>query len=347
MKIQAFVTALTTLSVAASSVFSVRVDAAEPKKTYGQLFEKDDWELVCDNVKRCHAIGYYATNGNGFNLVSIMISRDAGPNTKLRGQIAIGDENFGGASGVLVAQSLKPPVRIRRLVDNAKTRIPDADVSRLVNSIVNDSLLTIESNAGDAAISLQGAKSVFLKMDEVQGRLDTPSAIVKKGRRSERFVPRAGIVPMVKVTSAPATTPADEEKLPAIKKAVSNLPQHPLHEHCRTDSIDDGGIQRLSSTKLIFTAKCFGGAYNEVDANWIVADRAPFEATATELGEFDPADRSINMHAKGRGPGDCIHEERHHFDGSKFVKTFETNDRCMGFLGGAWQVPYYRAVIKK
>jgi hypothetical protein len=158
---------------------------AEEKKSYGNVFAYGDWELVCDNTKRCHAIGYYSAKADDASLVSIMLSRDAGANTKVSAQLSIGDDAFKGESGKLVSKSLDPSIPLTRLEYAKKTKIRDSEVTRLIASVLKDKELTINTPKREATISLEGASAVLLKMDEWQGRLDTPGALVKKGDKPE------------------------------------------------------------------------------------------------------------------------------------------------------------------
>jgi hypothetical protein len=310
---------------------------AKHKEGQGTSFVYKNWELVCDNMRTCHAIGYHSNEAND-TPVSIMLTRSAGPGAVVKAQINVGGDAFKGDPGKLESDTLKPGIVLPRIEEGQRQTIAAADVPKLIASILKDKTIAVISKDATAVLSLDGATAVLVKMDEYQGRIDTPGAITKKGKKSESSVLPPIAAPTVRIATAPATTKSDYALLKPIEKRL-DLKSDQLE--CNKSSEKSIAVARLTTTQLLFSVSCGIGAYNYTTKNWIVRDKAPFDPQATANGEFDPRDSSVVETMKGRGVGDCIYKTQHHFDGTQFVLTRESGDSCKGFPGGAWGLQSY------
>src|SRR5207253_1006649 len=61
----------------------------------------------------------------------------------------------------------------------------EAQVRTLLPALLKDGRIAWTGKGTTWTVSTAGANAVLLKMDEFQGRLDTPSALVRKGSKPE------------------------------------------------------------------------------------------------------------------------------------------------------------------
>ncbi len=315
---------------------------ALPPEDKAFRFSHGRWELVCDNTHTRHAVGYYG-GGEGITLVSMLLTRAAGPNTPVSAKIVLCEEEIEGKYTRLASDSLKPSISLGRIRTSQSKMIRANDVPQLIDSVIKDKTMTV--SAGDvevATLSLEGAKAVLRKMGEYQLRLGTYTALVKKGKGSERNVLLLVDAPLVRALPSPKTTAADRA---LNEKIAATIDLKPAEEDCQKLKRESGSVSRLSKNKLLFSLDCSVGAYNTTLVNWIINDRPPFDPQFTASSEFSSDDASRGESLKSRGPGDCFTRRTHHFDGTKFVLTLRSSDACEGLLDGAWNLPSYVARV--
>jgi hypothetical protein len=311
----------------------------------GTGFSHNDWELACDNTMTCRAAGY---NAEDESPASILLTRKAGPTEPVRAEVKLGvDDNGKRPSGKL-------RIRIdgrdygRLLVDAESAKLTGKQVEVLLVSLRGSS--TIEIAIGDDVwpISSNGSSAVLLKMDEFQGRLGTPGALIRRGKRSEDSVAKPLAVPVVRaapLVPGQLQDKALEKDPPAslIKalRATFKSPDDCEGLFAKGARPEGFKVTRLSPKKLLVTARCWLGAYNEGNGCWVVDDSPPFHAVLVTESASSSENGSISSAQKGRGPGDCWFGDEWTWDGEQFVQTrsFSTG-MCKGIEpGGAWTLP--------
>ncbi|WP_341891633.1 DUF1176 domain-containing protein [Variovorax sp. YR752] len=301
-------------------------------------FSHNDWELVCDNTRTCRAAGYQADGGE-HQQVSMLITRVAGPNTALDIQLQIGDD--GGAKGPLRFKVGKAALSG---LDAGTASFDEGQIRAVLPELLKSDDATVTANGGKKwTLSLAGLNAVLLKMDETQGRVGTPGALVRKGTKPESSVLPPVPMPVVNVVKPPKAKPGDAA-LPA--RIFPSLDIAAVKEQCNnsTDfSAKSLEIVRLSGSKVLLSMGCGMGAYNYSSLLWIANDKPPYAPVSLEAnGDFDDSDASVTSAMKGRGIGDCWSSETWHFNGTTFVRTGASGDgMCRGFAGGAWSLPRY------
>lgn len=301
-------------------------------------FSHNDWELVCDNTLTCRAAGYQADSGE-HQQVSMLITRVAGPNTALDIQLQIGDD--GSAKGPLRFKVGKAALSG---LDAGTASFDEGQIRAVLPELLKSDDATVTANGGKKwTLSLAGLNAVLLKMDETQGRVGTPGALVRKGAKPESSVLPPVPMPVVNVVKPPKARPGDAA-LPA--RIFASLDIAAVKEQCNnsTDfSAKSLEVFRLSSSKVLLSMGCGMGAYNYSSLLWIANDKPPYAPVSLEAnGDFDDKDASVTSAMKGRGIGDCWSSETWHFNGTTFVRTSATGDgMCRGFAGGAWSLPRY------
>ncbi|MES2249723.1 MAG: DUF1176 domain-containing protein [Pseudomonadota bacterium] len=301
-------------------------------------FSHNDWELVCDNTLTCRAAGYQADGGEHLQ-VSMLITRVAGPNTALDVRLQIGDD--GSAKGPLRFKVGKAALSG---LDAGTASFDEGQIRAVLPELLKSDDATVTANGGKKwTLSLAGLNAVLLKMDETQGRVGTPGALVRKGTKPESSVLPPVPMPVVNVVKPPKAKPGDAA-LPA--RIFASLDIAAVKEQCNnsTDfSAKSLEVFRLSSSKVLLSMGCGMGAYNYSSLLWIANDKPPYAPVSLEAnGDFDDKDASVTSAMKGRGIGDCWSSETWHFNGTTFVRTSATGDgMCRGFAGGAWSLPRY------
>ncbi|WP_313458102.1 DUF1176 domain-containing protein [Stenotrophomonas sp.] len=325
--------------------------AAPPK---GVEFTHNDWTLACDNTRTCRAAGYQNEDA-GDDPVSVLLTRKGGPDQPVTGQLMLGEYE---ESDLPSAVSLQINGTALGTVKDS-TDFSAAQVSALLKALVKDSRIELIGNNGRRwALSDRGASAVLLKMDEFQGRLGTPGAIMRKGSRAEASVLPALPVPVVTLGKRVPTTAADEAlgQLPALRAAlaaaVSADDCDALHPDKGTQFDEEPqpvSVRRLDSKHLLASTVCWRGAYNEGSGYWVINDRAPYQPRyITNLGVDDDV-RTITAAHKSRGLGDCWSTAAWAWNGSEYIQTDDSSTGLCRLVaaGGAWQMPSLVSEVKE
>lgn len=310
-----------------------RQDAADPVS-----FQHKDWALQCDNTRTCRAVGYQA-EGSDSEPVSILLTREAGPDTPVQVDLQVSTEGPAPAAlQVRVGKFALPGLQ------GDTPRVPAAQVPRLLRELLQNDEAVVSAGKARWTLSLAGANAVLLKMDEAQGRVGTPGALVRRGTRAESSVLPPLLAPVVQGAKLP---PPRKDDAALAKPLVAALDRASLQGQCNgDDAFDPANVQvhRLTDRKVLLSVPCGMGAYNFSSLLWIANDRPPYKPQPLQDvdGEFDPASGAVHSAMKGRGLGDCWWVREWQFDGQGFARTREAGDSmCRGFAGGAWQLPSY------
>ncbi len=310
----------------------------------GMEFSHHDWQLVCDNTRTCRAAGYAPDYGE--DGASVLLTRAAGPGQPVAGELQVADDGEPAPAGDL--RLLIDERDLGALADpgtQGSHPLSRGQLAALLAALLRDSDIQVADRKGRRwALSDQGAAAVLLKMDDYQGRLDTPGALVRKGRRAEASVLPALPVPVVVVAKVLPTRPDDTAlgRSPALRAALRAALDADPGECDRFDESADVPLQveRLDAHRLLVSAPCWMGAYNSGDAYGVSNDRPPFaprlvtyDGTGHDAGE-------IVASQKGRGLGDCWGHSSWHWNGEAFVPTssYQTG-MCRGMPGGFWELP--------
>ncbi|MET3495873.1 DUF1176 domain-containing protein [Variovorax boronicumulans] len=317
------------LSLAALSAYAAERDP--------MAFSHNDWEVACDNTRTCRAAGYQLDAGPS-DPVSMLITRAAGPGTAIDVKLQVGGEG-----------EVKGPLRFK--VGKATVSGLEGDIAELeanqVRTILPELLkgdeATVTAGGRTWTLSLAGLNAVLLKMDEVQGRVGTPGALVRRGAKPESSVLPPVRVPTTSVFKPPKARPGDDALAARI---FPSLDMADVKEQCNNSqelNAKSLAVHRLTGSKVLLSLGCGMGAYNYSSLLWIANDKPPYAPVSIEAnGDFDEKDASVTSSMKGRGIGDCWWSETWNFNGRDFVRTSATGDgMCRGFAGGAWSLPRY------
>lgn len=304
-----------------------------------------DWFAVCDNGNDCMAFGPAAEGGTGWVRVHLPAGPDARPD------VMAGFWPGSGAFG-------KTPIRVAidgRSLATAPWQAEDQDIvlsdpTAAVGALVAGRAMTLSLGSETQAMNLNGASAALLWIDERQGRLDTVTALVRKGAGPASTVPAAPILPQIK--AAPAVSQAGfgdrGQTLPATIEAMTEA------KECLADTGFSPVIQRevqsarLDAATELWAMPCFIGAYN-LGTRWfltgtdgadprVVSFQGTGEAETTLTNaEYSPTTRTLSQFAKGRGLGDCGVATTWTWTGRAFVLTDESvMGECWGANADRW-----------
>ncbi|MBH1529143.1 DUF1176 domain-containing protein [Stenotrophomonas maltophilia] len=323
--------------------------AATPAKSL--YFQHHDWIVACDNTLTCRAAGYAPDDGS---TLSVLLTRKGGPGQAIQGRLSLQpEEGQPQPRGALHLRIQQQDLGVLAPAKGEGTHSLNAtQTSALLSALVRDGGVSVTDGAGHRwPLSDKGAAAVLLKIDEYQGRLGTPGAVMRKGGTPESSVPAALPVPVVRKAATVDSTPDD----PAFAKlAASPALRAALRATLKEDSCEglleaDADvplsnsplqIQRLDAQHVLVNVQCWRAAYNTGDGYWVARPQPPFQAKWVTSDAVDYADGQIIAAQKGRGLGDCISQNTWTWNGTAFIATSEVAaGLCRGVPGGTWELP--------
>lgn len=335
-------------------------------------FEQGDWQIVCDNSGTCRAAGYQSDEGDD-PPVSVQFTRKAGEKESVQGAISLLDANSESAPAQVEMQIDGKSVANITLKDDGSASLDQAQTEALLAAVQKkNSNITFRENAKKTQwrLSTVGANAVLLKMDDFQERVNTASALIKRGNH-ENAVLSPVALPVIKAVTPPQDTPRELKKSDAdfatMKKLLAahyvsedeylNLSEKDDHfDRCPHDAergIDSENavitLYPLDEAHYLSESPCWFSAYNVGNLYTLVSrDLKTIEKTYdNRLNRYDEKTGILHGNQKVRGIGDCWSSAAYQWDGKDFVKSYlEPSSLCKGFAGGAWEQPQYLTTIE-
>lgn len=335
-------------------------------------FEQGDWQIVCDNSGTCRAAGYQSDEGDN-PPVSVQFTRKAGEKESVQGAISLLDANSESAPAQVEMQIDGKSVANITLKDDGSASLDQAQTGALLAAVQKkNSKITFRENAKKTQwrLSTVGANAVLLKMDDFQERVNTASALIKRGNHENAVLSPAAL-PVIKAVTPPQDTPRELKKSDAdfatMKKLLAahyisedeylNLSEKDDHfDRCPHDAergIDSENavitLYPLDDKHYLSESPCWFSAYNVGLLYTLVSrDLKTIEKTYdNRLNSYDEKTGVLHGSQKTRGIGDCWSIITYQWDGKDFVKSYlEPSSLCKGFAGGAWEQPQYLTTIE-
>lgn len=308
-----------------------------------------DWRAACDNGAACFAFAPSTEPDAGWLRLSLAPEADSAPDVMI-GLWSPGAEGLSPTAPlVLTIDGERFTTQRIEDADQPMGRVGATDAVKVVRALAAGKSAAISAGSQTVALSLAGASAAMLWIDERQGRLETPNALVRVGERPTSARPPE----LPQVTAAPAVDQAgfgDEgQTLPAAIEAL------PAVKACREETSWNEYVQkavlsaRLAPDRELWAVPCFAGAYNLGLAVYVTgpSGRDPIpaalptaegETTDTVVNaEYDPATRSLSGFNKGRGLGDCGIAQRWVWNGRGFALAEQSEMReCAGVPPDLW-----------
>ena len=330
-----------------------------------QMKEFRDWLAACDNTRTCTAYGF-DTDPGGYAYVRL--TREGGANAPLRIAIAVNvregsnfklsfdDPALGGFPAAPTTGEASNDDDLKRLVISDPKAVETLVASlRKAKKLIVTRIDAPGATASDPAtteISLTGVVAAMLWMDDQQKRIDTVTALVKRGNKPATAVPPPPAPPVVTAVKIPPGPKADKTPSAVIAKARAV---------CEDKTIDESeDATRLAADQVMYWFPCKdkSGAYNFLYALIIdqrgkplreVEFKLPREVAATADGGvemnmnpgFDESTQTMSLFNKGRGIADCGQSSDWAWDGHGFrLIQSKQMPTCKGVAPNDWAVLY-------
>ena len=323
------------------------VATAYPRSDLPSLsFTHKDWELVCDNTRTCRAAGYHTEEDAAPN-ATILLTRAAGPNQRVSVDLQLADDDTHPPQSPL--QMTIDGQRLGEVTIDLSSNIgklSQAQANAFVAAVLRDGKVDWKAGKTTWTISTAGANAVLLKMDDFQGRIDTPGALLRRGSKPESSVlpplplPEIKAAPVLADKKPVVLTPAQTRDLmAALRKTITDDSCDLLN--AKGDDAGKLEVNRLTSDKWLVSHACWMAAYNTGDGYWVINARPPYSPVLVTTLASDYGDGVISSSQKGRGIGDCFAASEWTWDGRSFSQTLqETSGMCRQIAaGGAWHLP--------
>ncbi|HWW71277.1 MAG TPA: DUF1176 domain-containing protein, partial [Duganella sp.] len=140
-------------------------------------FTIKDWEVACDNTRACEAVGYQADEGDSAP-VALWLGRPAGAAGTVAAKLSVIADNDAkvGPLTLRVGQ-----LTLTGLTSEAE--LTPAQIARLLPALLDAGFADVTDGKTKWRLSLAGMKAALLKMDDLQGRVGTVTALVKPGAK--------------------------------------------------------------------------------------------------------------------------------------------------------------------
>jgi hypothetical protein len=324
---------------------------ARGEEAEGVYFQHGDWEIVCDNTLTCRMAGYCAEEDHENGCGSVLITRAAGPNAPLEGKVTMADfhderpypREYPSALTLQINDQSKG--KLKHLGDNVYPLTP-TQIRALLVAARKDDVVEFASDTQSFTLSGKGISAVLLKADEVQGRIGTPGALIRKGNKPEEsvFPPRpAPVIRAAKVSDKPSRelTAPEVSILEAGKESLCEFEGMP------EEDIDRFTLTPLDDSHVLISTLCWHAMYNDGDAYWVVdhALKGNPELVTRDGGWYKEG--MIYKSVRGRGMADCMYGSGWVWDGQAFRLFMEwSSGDCRSIhLGGTWHLPTFVADV--
>ena len=299
------------------------------------------WFVACDNARRCEARGVSEAAQ-----IDLRLTRDAGPagptltlttDLPMPKAVRIGAEsyNFGPAWTRSAAGSTG---------DNALSTTDPAEIARVITLARTAPTLNL---GGGVSVPLDGMMAALLRVDDVQNRIGTATALV--GARGSRGVDDAPGLPGAPVWIRPKPLPDPA----AVAKATRTAAAATLKANgCTVDPADEA--YALDDTHAVVVLDCEHYAYQSSSLIMIASRQGgPAVPFAPELptvkqrsavwteGSYNPDPGVLGMSAKGRGLADCGFSASWIWSAGAFrLSSMNAQPLCGGAQPGDWPALY-------
>lgn len=325
----------------------------------GVSFSHKNWEIVCDNTLTCRTAGYGAEDAEEGTGGSVLFTRKAGPGSAVTGEVMLADieSDDESAPGPLTLWIDNQPAGALQIQKDGDWTLSAAQIQAVVKAVKGSGVVEFKGGAAPFVLSGEGAYAVLLKMDDVQGRIGTAGALVKKGEQPESGVTPAPALPVIqaaKVVQAEPRTLSAAEAAALKPRLLATLNDDVQCDRLQPEEGDeeesDEGmtLTPLDAQHSLVSTLCWRAAYNEGYGFWVIGnapDATP--ALVTDSGT-DYSDGVISMSQKGRGLGDCWSTASWVWDGKTFSQDRESTTGMCRYLrlGGTWDLPTWVADVK-
>lgn len=307
-------------------------------------FSHKDWDLSCDNTLTCRAAGYAADGEEQGS--SVLLTRKAGSGEPVVNRVMLAHYDDAewqkdAAPELVIAGRKAGPLSF---AGDESWQMDEAQLSQFLAALKKDQAISFRQKGRSYVFSGAGSSAVLLKMDDVQGRINTPGAVLRTGKGSESSVkapiaaPVINRAPVVDKSLRPMTAQEDALIRPVLLKVLAADEEQSCSDEILSEPWE---IARLNQQFSLVGAPCWLAAYNAGAAYFLIKNNVQSDPTLVSTSASDFDNGTISSRMKGRGLGDCWSYEASVWNGTEFVES-ERGDtgRCALIrAGGAWELP--------
>ena len=342
----------TALLLAALGWAGTALAAGEPKLPEPKTFR--DWMAACDNVKGCAALSLPPEAAD--SVAYLRLERQAGPDAAPRLILRLQRDGKTAPKAVQLKLDGAPfPAAGKTLPvtaddDVATLTFSAPDTAALIEAARKATSLSITAPEVSASVSLAGSVASLLWIDEQQGRLGTPSALIRKG--TSGTAPAAPDLPLVAATPVPPMLDMKLGKAQAAKLRADLKKRKP--DACEDDGAVADEAWAMGEKRVLVALACSRGAYNTGSSFFLMPENEPAKAKPMRLPDgdgddgneltnasFDPRTGHLSFFAKGRGIADCGVSGDYAWTGERFVRMeLSMMGECRGIPPEDWFTLY-------
>lgn len=346
---------LATASALCLSLTALSASAFEP-----QTFNHKDWDLSCDSGATCRAVGYHSDDDDS-RIISLLLTRQAGKHD-VTAELRIGDweDELVNLSGAVLHLNDESLGALNFTDDTAA--LSAAQTQAILASLKGNSRIQVRTKDNVWTLSDAGSSAVLRKMDEIQGRVGTPSALVATGHSSKKVLPPQALPVIHAAPVGDGNAEVFDVDSQVYQDFVRTLSGKKLSDEeetiadCEDLSAPDLMRYPLSNGYLLWQMPCYMGAYQGTDYFFVTDSKYQLQQFLP-IGNMgagyyvDGTGKSskgyLESAYKGRGLGDCWGFEKWVWTGKAFTlsESYYTG-QCKGFAGGAWNLPMVLTVVK-
>jgi len=320
----------------------------------GVEFSHKDWEVVCDNTLTCRMAGYSHEVADGGG--SVLITRAAGPDSPLQGEVTLADMDDSVSPRVLTLQINGKVMSELKRSKKETYPLTQTQIHALLAAAKNDGEVVFDGGTKSFALSGAGLSAVLLKMDDVQGRVGTPGALIRKGNKPEASVKPALPMPVVRAAKVSKTPPRDltESEVarlrPMLRTKGGNCEfEDPNHAESMSMNGSKFTLTLLDDHHAFISTRCMRHAYQESQAYWTIDGALKGKPRFLIVGdELYYENGVISGSSKGRGLADCMSGNSWVWNGNEFVQTSSWRTGMCRLIhgGGTWHLPTLVTEVK-
>lgn len=340
----------TSLPLLVSLALAPIASAAEP---VGTSFVDGDGVMACDNTRTCRLAAYGPLAPL---MLSVLLERAGGPQTAVTARLSMAE---GAEDAPRTPAAVPPEGTLRLRVDGRDLgaighsdaldlglELPSRYVAAMIDALVSGKRIQMSDASGHAwPLSDRGIRTLLLKMDEAQGRLDTPGALVRKGSQPESKVPAAVAAPPLKAPPLLVEAHDTDGQLAERTDLLQQLqPVAAARNACEQMSSRQLRIERVDATHVLALLNCATDRHIVPAGTWLIRDRPPFAPkllSSTPLFPLYP--HAVFLEEEFVAGTDACGTSRHWaWDGTRLSLSAEfIGHSCTGPSRRHWQLPIY------
>lgn len=338
-------------------IVGIGMGVGTPVFAQGISFEHKDWQINCDNTRTCRAAGY--SPEDDANRVTVLLTRKAGKGQEVSALVQFSDIENDNEKKVILPDKMILKIGDQSYGDIQLPSVKDSDddlpsvpltatqTKALLHALKGTAKISFVGGNQEWVLPGNGASAVLLKMDAEQGRVGTPSALIKQGNKSEDSVLPALSAPVIYQKPLPkGDVKAWQSKIDweFLKKELVKI----KGDYCDA-SFEPKVVAVLTYNRLLISGFCSSGAYHTNYGYWIIHQEQPYQPKMiTMIGEDEMEDNAIVFRMKEDVLGDCWSHQSWVWNGDNFVQDSNIpSAMCrMIAMGGAWDLPTYVSIVK-